>query len=636
MRPIMLYSRNVIFLLACIAIIALAVIHACDSQKSQLIPLREFFKNPKKTSFKLSPDGKYLSYKAPCQSRLNIFVKKIGEDKANQITKTTERDIGEYFWKNNDLLMYLMDNKGDEKFHLFGVSKDGTTVKDFTPFEGSCVRVVDLLEDDEEHILISTNQRDKKVFDVYRLNIQTGGLDLIARNPGNILRWLTDHDGKLRVAVEIDGTKRSILYRDTESEAFKPIQSADFRVHMHPLFFTFDNKQLYVLSYINRDKLALVIFDPVSQQEKELIYEHPDYDISSVRFSHKRKVVTAIEYVSWKHENIFLDVQTEALFKRLEQKLPGQEIFVDSQNKDEDTFVIRTASDRSPGVNYLYDLKSDTLTRLSDDASWLKEEQLAPVKPIRYISRDGLAIHGYLTLPLGRMSKNPPVVVVPHGGPWVRDTWGYSPEMQFLANRGYAVLQMNFRGSAGYGKKFWQLSFKQWGRAMQDDITDGVKWLISQGIADPKRIAIYGGSYGGYAALAGITFTPDLYACCIDHVGVSNLFTWLKSGPEYYNVFKEITDEQIGHPEKDKELLEQISPVFHVDKIKAPLFIAQGRMDPRVPIAESDQMVAALKNRGIDVEYMIKDNEGHGFANEENKFDFYEAMENFLARYLKP
>jgi dipeptidyl aminopeptidase/acylaminoacyl peptidase len=258
------------------------------------------------------------------------------------------------------------------------------------------------------------------------------------------------------------------------------------------------------------------------------------------------------------------------------------------------------------------------------------------MKPVTYTSRDGLTIHGYLTLPNGKAAKGLPVVVNPHGGPWYRDTWRFNPEVQFLASRGYAVFQMNFRGSTGYGRKFWETSFKQWGGTMQDDITDGVHWLVKQGIADPKRVAIYGGSYGGYATLAGVTLTPDLYAAAVDYVGVSNLFTFLNTIPPYWKPFLDMMHEMVGDPEKDKARMEATSPVFLADRIKTPLLIAQGAKDPRVNKAESDQMVEALRKRGVEVEYLVKDNEGHGFHNEENRFAFYGAMEQFLGKHLKP
>ena len=304
------------------------------------------------------------------------------------------------------------------------------------------------------------------------------------------------------------------------------------------------------------------------------------------------------------------------------------------KSKDETRIIVRTFSDKSRGAYYLYNRLTGELQKLAEVSPWLQETELADMQPIQYQSRDGLTIHGYLTLPKGLDPKNLPVVVNPHGGPWARDHWGFNPEVQFLANRGLAVLQMNFRSSTGYGKAFWQAGFKQWGRKMQDDITDGVQWLIRQGIADPKRVGIYGGSYGGYATLAGLTFTPDLYAGGVDYVGPSNLFTLLASLPAYWGLELQKFYEMVGDPVKDKALLTEISPLFHVDRIKAPLFVAQGAHDPRVKQAESDQIVAALRKRGVEVTYMVKENEGHGFHNEENRVAFYRAMEAFWGKYL--
>ncbi len=297
--------------------------------------------------------------------------------------------------------------------------------------------------------------------------------------------------------------------------------------------------------------------------------------------------------------------------------------------------IVTVYSDRLRSKYYIYDFASKETMEIANPFPWINEKDMAYMKPIVYTSRDGLTIHGYLTLPKGIDAKNIPVVVNPHGGPWSRDGWYFNPEVQFLANRGYGVLQMNFRGSTGYGKKFWEASIKEWGKKMQDDITDGVEYLKKEGIADPERIAIYGGSYGGYAALAGVTFTPDLYACAVDYVGISNLFTFMKTIPPYWKPYLDQQYEMVGNPEKDSLLLAEASPALHADKIKAPLLIAQGANDPRVNKAESDQMVAALKDRGLEVEYMVKDNEGHGFRNQNNKFDFYGAMEKFLDKHLK-
>jgi dipeptidyl aminopeptidase/acylaminoacyl peptidase len=296
--------------------------------------------------------------------------------------------------------------------------------------------------------------------------------------------------------------------------------------------------------------------------------------------------------------------------------------------------LVRTYSDRSLGAYYFYDRDGGDFQKLVDVSPWIDENEMAGMRAVEYEARDGKTIRGYLTLPGGEPARPLPVVVNPHGGPWSRDSWGFNPEVQFLANRGYAVLQVNFRGSVGYGKSFWQAGFKEWGRSMQDDITDGVRWLVDQGVADPARVGIYGGSYGGYAVLAGLAFTPELYACGVDYVGVSNIFTLLESIPPYWELQRQMLYEMIGHPEQEADLLEAASPLFHADRIRAPLLVAQGANDPRVKKAESDQIVAALEERGLDVPYLVKEDEGHGFRNEENRFEFYRAMETFLSYHL--
>lgn len=598
------------------------------------IPLRDFFKNPVKTSYQVSPNGKYISYLAPHIERLNIFIQELGKDESVRITNVTERDIASYMWGNDDTILFARDNAGDENFHLFSVDTTGSNLKDLTPFEKVRVNVVDELEDSKTDILIEMNKRNPELFDVYRLNFITGEMNMIAENPGNVSGWATDHDGKIRIATTTDGVNTGIMYRDSEQDEFKTILTTNFKETLMPLFFTFDNKHIYAASNLGRDKSAIVKYDIKNNKELEVLYEHPDVDVSMLGYSKKRKVLTSISYTTWKREKVFLDDKVKNIYQNIEKELPGYDIVITDIDDDENIYMIRTYSDRSLGSNYYYDTGTDKLVKISDVSPWIKEEEMAEMIPVKYTSRDGLEINGYLTLPKGREHKNLPVVVNPHGGPWVRDVWGFNPEVQFLANRGFAVLQMNYRGSLGYGRKFWEISFKQWGKTMQDDITDGVNWLIKEGIADPKRVAIYGGSYGGYATLAGLTFTPDLYAAGVDYVGVSNLFTFMKSIPPYWKPYLETLYEMVGNPEKDAKLLEEASPVFHVDKIKTPLFVAQGKMDPRVNINESDQMVEALKKRGIEVPYMVKDNEGHGFQNQENRFDFYEAMESFLEKHL--
>ncbi|MCK4638312.1 MAG: S9 family peptidase, partial [Bacteroidales bacterium] len=400
-------------------------------------------------------------------------------------------------------------------------------------------------------------------------------------------------------------------------------------------FFTFDNKNIYATSNLGRDKSAAIIFDIANGKELEVLYENPVYDVSRMSYSRKYKKIWAAYFTSWKMERHYFDNDFKQLLERLKKDLGQYEIGITDYTKNEDKFIIRTSSDRSLGTYYLYDKNTDKLEKIHEISPWINEDDMAVMKPIKYTARDGYIIDGYLTLPKGVEPQNLPVIVNPHGGPWYRDSWRFNPEIQFLANRGYAVLQMNFRGSTGYGKKFWESSFKQWGLAMQNDITDGVNWLIEQGIADPDKIAIYGGSYGGYATLQGLVVNPTLYAAGVDYVGVSNLFTFLKTIPPYWKPLLDMMYEMIGNPVIDSVQFAATSPALNANKIMAPLFVAQGANDPRVNINESDQIVEALKKRGIDVEYMVKDNEGHGFRNEENRFDFYRAMEKFRAKHLK-
>ena len=602
------------------------------------IPLENFFKNPEKSSYQISPDGSFYSFMAPYKNRMNIFIQKIGDSSATQLTFEEARDIAGYFWPNNEQIVFLKDEAGDENFHLFGVNIDGSNPIGFTDFEGVRAQIIDDLPDQKDFVVIGLNKRNKQVFDPYRLNLKTGEISMLAENPGNIQGWMFDHDGKLRIATAIvDGVNQSILYRENEEDEFKTIITTNFKEGFNPQFFTFDNKNIIGSSNLGRDKYAIVEFDPISAKEVKVLYANDDYDVNGVGYSRKRKVITAAYFESWKSERYYFDSTSKATFEKIQKRLAGYEIGITGVNKDENILILRTYSDKSLGAYYIYNSEDDKMEKIVDVSPWIDENEMSNQLPIAYQSRDGLKINGYLTLPKGynmENAKNLPVVINPHGGPWARDSWGFNPEIQFLANRGYAVLQMNFRGSTGYGRKFFESSFKKWGREMQDDITDGTQWLIDKGIADSTRIAIYGGSYGGYATLMGLVKEPKMYAAGVDYVGVSNMFTFMKTIPPYWEPMLEMMYEMVGDVEKDSTMLREVSPVFHVDKIKAPLFIAQGANDPRVNVDESDQMVKAMKEKGIDVEYLVKKDEGHGFRNEENRFEFYRAMEKFLTLQL--
>ncbi|MCL4111739.1 UNVERIFIED_CONTAM: hypothetical protein GTU68_008341 [Idotea baltica] len=577
---------------------------------------------------------------APVKRRKNVFVQKIGSDRITQLTSSTDRDISGYGWASKDRIIYIKDSAGDENFQLYAVNKDGGNPIDLTPFDGVRIQIIDMLEDNDDEMIIGMNKNNPQLFEPYRININSGAIIQLAENT-NVVEpidsWITDHEGRIRIATKVvNGTETVLMYRDQEDEPFRDVLKTDFTESLSPLFFDFDQDHIiYASSNLERDKSQIVQFD--LRQGKEIgnpIFAHDEVDVSGLHYSKKRKVLTSISYVTNKRQRVFLDKETEAWFNHLEDLLPDQEVGVASYNREENKFIVRTYTDRSLGAYYFYDKDLKTLDKIADVSPWLDEDDMARMRPISYESRDGLTINGYLTLPTNQEAKHLPMIINPHGGPWVRDGWGYNPEVQLLASRGYGVLQMNYRGSTGYGKQFFKASFKEWGKKMQDDITDGVQWLIDEGIANPDRICIYGGSYGGYATLAGVTFTPDLYSCAIDYVGVSNLFTFMKTIPPYWKPYLDMMYEMVGNPEIDVERMSEASPAFHVDKIIAPLFVVQGANDPRVNIDESDQIVLSLRNRGVAVPYMVKYDEGHGFHNEENRFEMYRATLGFLAKYL--
>ena len=605
-------------------------------EKAPKIAVEDFFKNPEKFSWRISPDGEYISYLSPHNGHTNVFVQKISDSIAIPITNDTVRNVYRYQWKGNRII-YLQDVGGDENFQMFSVGSDGKDLKALTPFVKVRTEIFDDWRDiagKEKEMMIGLNKRDARYFDPYSINIETGELKVLFQNDNNYDNWFTDHTGIIRMATKTDGVNTTYYHRATEAAPFDSILTTTYKDNFAIQFFTFDNKNIYVSTNIGRDKNTIVEYDLAARKEVKEIYSNADYDVDGLSYSEKRKVLTMANYTSWKGEHYFLDKETAAEYKKMQDKFTGYEIGIYGNNNAEDKFVVWTGNDKVAARYYFYDKKTGETKFLADAFPWLKEENMATMKPIEYKSRDGLTIHGYLTLPKGMEAKNMPVVINPHGGPWARDDWGYNNEAQLFANRGYAVLQMNFRGSTGYGKDFWLKSQKQWGKTMQDDITDGVQWLIKEGIADPKRVAIYGGSYGGYATLAGVTFTPDLYACAVDYVGVSNMFTFMKTIPPYWEPYKAMFHEMVGDPVKDSALLAEISPALHAGNIKTPLFVAQGANDPRVNKAESDQMVEALKKRGVAVDYMVKNDEGHGFANENNRLDFYKAMDKFFDKYL--
>nr|WP_315060285.1 S9 family peptidase [uncultured Lysinibacillus sp.] len=599
------------------------------------ISVEDFMKNPGNFGYELSPDGNYITFSSAWENRANVFVKKMNDDSEPvRVSNSKDRDVAGFYWKDNNLL-YVKDKGGDENFHIYSTTFNGSEEKDLTPYPNVTVGILSGLQGVKDEILIMMNKEDATVFDVYKLNVKTGETTHVAKNPGNITSWLADRNGNVRIAVASDGVEGTILYRDSEKDEFKPFIEMEAGDEVMPLAFSKDNQYIYATSNKGRDKVEVVKYD--LKGNEEVIMSNDQVDVSGVLYSAEHDKLLYGAYITDKPHYQFFDENFEKLFRKIQSKLNvhESELGINDYNKEMTKFIVSVSSDTVYGKYYYYDSTTDELTELATLSPWLNPNELAEMHPISYKSRDGLTIHGYLTLPKNKEAKDLPLIVNPHGGPWARDMWGFNPEVQLLANRGYAVLQVNFRSSTGYGKEFLRAGNKQWGLKIQDDITDGVQWAIDQGIADPDRIGIYGASFGGYATLAGITYTPDLYAAAVDYVGVSNIFTLLNTIPPYWETMRNMFYERVGHPEKDKELLTAVSPVFHADKIKTPLFVAQGANDPRVNKAESDQIVEALRARGVDVEYMLKDNEGHGFANEENRIEFYNAMVKFFDSHLK-
>jgi len=620
-----------------LALFLYRVIKQKDELAQSPVSVDDLLKLPEKAKLQLSPDGKTLIYLQPWENRMNLYIQKVGETQSKRLTSSKVESIQGVYWITNNIIVYSQDTGGTENTHIHAIHADGSGDIDLTPYVNVKAGLLDVLPAEKEsdlELLLTMNKRDPKVSDVYRVKLSNGDTNMQVQNPGNVDYWVTDNWGRVRAARAVDGDKTSLLYREDESKTFSSIATFDTNDTFIPIMFTFNNAQLYAVSNVGRDKEALVEYDPVSKKETNVIYANDEVDINDIVVSYKQQSILAVSYETDEVHVHYLDNQFEALSKRIESKLQTPHWALIG-SPDKDNLLVVKYSDKSYGSYYIYDRKSDKMDKLADMQPLFDETKMADMQPISFKSRDGLTIHSYLTLPKGVPANKLPVVVNPHGGPWARDSWGYNMEVQLLAAQGYAVLQLNYRGSSGYGKAFLHAGDKQWGQAMQNDITDGVNWLIKRGTADPERIAIYGASYGGYATLAGMTFTPDLYAAGVDYVGPSNLLTFLRTLPPYWELGRQQMYKQVGDPVQDKKLLEQASPLLHVENIRSPLMIAHGVNDPRVNKAESDQMVAALRKRNIDVPYMVKPNEGHGYHKPENVRDFYEALIHFLNQNVK-
>ena len=503
------------------------------------------------------------------------------------------------------------------------------------------VSVVDVLRKDPDWVLVSSNERRRDYADLLRLNIHTGKTRMVERNPGDVSGFFTDWDGNVVGAGFTDNLEVGWkLLVDPEEDKWEEVVRARFdEPSFSPAGLRGDGETGWVQSYLTpegevRDKAALYEYNFKTREMGKLVWEHDEIDCCGLIQNRKKRDMIGVAWMVGKPERVYTDEHWKNVMANINKALPDTMNVISSLDDEETKAIVVSTNSRQPARYYLYNFEENSLEWLLDSRPWLKPEQLAEMKTYSFESRDGMKMHGYLTLPNGSEGKNLPLIVNPHGGPWARDGYGYNPEHQFLANRGYAVLQVNFRGSVGFGREHLQSSFKQWGQAMQNDITDAVKWAVDQGIADPDRVCIYGASYGGYATMAGLTYTPDLYQCGINYVGVTDLPLLFKTAPNSWASGLEQMKMMVGDPKKEKEFLEEWSPSNHADKIRVPVFMAYGSQDPRVNIKHLRVMEDAMDDAGVKYESMVKKNEGHGFRREENRYDFYGRMESFLAENL--
>ena len=598
----------------------------------KLIPLEVLMGNPERAGAQISPDGKRLSYMAPLDGVLNVFVGEVGTGDERPVTHDTDRGIQGYFWAHdNRHIMYVRDKDGSENFRLYDVDLKTGVERDLTPLDGVQCRVIAHRKEFPNDVLIGLNKDNPQLHDVYHLDLTTGTLDLVVENPG-FLGWVVDTDLKVRGAVApLPDGGAVILVRDDDASEWRPLLEAppEDAESTGPVGFTNDGDSMYLQTSVDSNTGRLVKMN-IATGAVDAIAEDPVYDIAGVMLNPDTREVEAVTvYRDRLQYRIFDDAirdDVEAL-----QRLNTGELLISDRSDDDTTWLVAFDDDSGPVKFYTWDRGAKAATFLFDHRPQLNDYPLVPMEPFTFTARDGLTIHGYLSFPSGVERTNLPAVLTVHGGPWARDGWGLDSEAQWLANRGYVCVNVNYRGSSGYGKDFLNAGNREWGAKMHDDLLDAIDHLVSQGIVDRERVAIYGGSYGGYAALIGAAFTPDVFKCAISMVGPSNLNTLMESFPEYWKPMIAMWHKRVG---ENSDFLWSRSPLSRVDDIRIPILIAQGENDPRVKRAESEQIVEAMKERGIDYEYALYENEGHGLAKPENRLDFYHRADRFLAKYL--
>jgi len=644
---------NTFLRMSALALVSVVLLMAAEPVPPPQLPLDVFFGGNTIRQPALSPNGRYLAWLQPANKRDNLVVLDRQLGKKTRITDMKDENVASFFWANADRLVFFQQHQGQESTGIYGINADGTKVAVLRQLDrrrGDVVEsqsdrsfgLIDTLPEDPRHFLVDIVRGASGLGDPHLLDVYTEKLSKVMNNLGKIRDWITDRRGVIRLAIANDEKEEfaTVFYRADERAEWAEIER--FPVDgpsWIPLGFDGDHRTLFVRSNRGRDTEAIYIYDPENRKILREVFSDPTYDAGGIIYSRHRKKVIGVTCEREQPEVHWLDPEDRRLAAEIDAALPGARNTITSRTADESLLLIRSSSDRDPGTYFLLDTKTFKLSRLAAASDRVDPAQMAPMKPIAFAARDGMKLHGYLTLPVGREPKRLPLIINPHGGPYgVRDSWGFNPEIQFLANRGYAVLQVNFRGSGGYGRVYLEAGFKQWGLTMQDDLTDAVRWAIAEGIADPARVAIYGASYGGYAVLAGLMTTPELYVCGVNYVGVSDIprLDLLRNFNGYERPLQSYVARRWGHPLLDAAQLRATSPVNLVQNLRAPLLMAYGENDPRVTSSQFQVLEAALKRAQKPYRNIVIGNEGHGFNKYENAMNFYGAMDEFLAAHMLP
>jgi len=619
-------------------LLVLLVILSCKQEQGgqAYVPIEDFFVKAERTSFRLSPDGSKVAYLGVHDHCKNIFILDLQEpDSSKQLTYQVNLNVQSFFWLNNNKIIFSNTQSVSDSLRMFQIDvKTERRQALFSP-EKSRLRWIYPIVENNGSLLVGLNKRDSSLFDLYKIYLDGRKPELVYENPGNVMSWIGAPDGIVRMALTSDSVQESVLFRKNASLPFKEVMRSDFETIFVPLGFVKDSeKNIYALSNQNRDRMALVEYDVEQGKEVRNIFEHKQGDLGIEGYSSNlQEMLYTTSFVDKFKKRIF-NSSYEEVYEKLKKKFSDSEISFLDTDTSLNSFIVRIYSDVHPGETYYYNRTNDDFRLLNEENPKLKGMEFNQMEEVNFLSRDNKDIHAYLTYPKNKR-KNIPVVVLVHDGPNRRTEWGFDPEVQFLANRGYAVFQVNYRGSIGYGKEFWTAGFKEWGGKIQSDITDGVAWLIHQGIADKEKIAIMGTGFGGYSALYAAAFNPSLYRCAISSSGYSNLFTYFREIPPHLKHYVQLFYRIIGNPETEPELFQAISPIFHADKVRIPVLFFQGGKDKYSSVTDANQFVGKLKSNEIPVRYIFKKDEGKRFKNEENIVEYYQEIEKFLSAYLR-